>query len=384
MRKFLAYLIVVCLFFTLTGCNLFESSSSGKSYSKTIREFENSMENIPRYYSQLTEKEKAAYISVVNAINASALTAEVPNIDTDSLKKISTAVSYDNPQFLWLSKSWTITQYAATCEIEIPYLVPADERAEMTKALDNKINRILLGINSAMGDYEKELYLHDYLVENCKYDGNATSDDDSHNAYTAYGALVEGKAVCEGYSKAMQILLSKVGVDSYLVTGTAVQNGVSEGHMWNVVNIDSNWYHLDTTWNDPKTADSSNAVWHTYFNLSDEEIRRDHTFDEITDCTSAKANYYRKNSLLFGSFNSSSFADTLADELYKAKQTNLNFVEMRFLNQSDFIAAKQALFQQQLIFVAVNRVNNRYGIRIDTSEVYGSSFDTQFVIGIKF
>lgn len=382
MKKILATLIAVCLFSSLTGCDWFNTSSTEKSYSETIQEFEGSVEVVPYYYSQLTDIEKAAYISIVNAINNSDDKAEVPSIDEDSLKKITSAVSYDNPQFLWLSKSWTITHYVTSSQIEIPYLLSADERKEMSQELESKITRIMRGINIAMGDYEKELYFHDYLVENCIYDSAATSDDEHINAYTAYGALIEGKAVCEGYARAMQILLTRAGVESYLVIGTAVQNGVNESHMWNAVKVGSDWYHLDVTWDDPRG--NSAATWHTYFNLSDEEIGSDHFFEEKTQCNSSKANFYRKNSTFFTSFNSSSFADALADEIYNAKQMNLNFVEVKFSNQSDFIAAKQAIFQQQLLFVATNRVYNRYSLKIDTSNVYGSTFDTQLVIGISF
>lgn len=384
MKKFFAFLIAICLSLSLAGCDLLETSSSEGDYSKTIEEFEDKKEVLPHYYSKLSETEKVVYIRLLTAINSSAATADVPSITTEQLEEITTAISYDNPHLLWLSKLWTITHYTTYSQIEIPYLATKDERERMSRELDDKVNQILSGINRAMGDYEKELYFHDYLVANCQYDYTAVSSDEFANAYSAYGALVKGSAVCEGYSRAMQLLLSEAGIDSYLVTGTGIRDGKSDGHMWNVVNIDSGWYHLDATWDDPGADNSFDVVWHAYFNLTDTEISRDHTFDEQTDCSSIRANYYRKNSILFDSFNSSTFADSLADELYKANQSNVKFVELRFTSQSDFANAKHEIFDQQLIFVATSRASKRYGVKINTNRVLCSSFDSQLVIGIKF
>ncbi len=384
MKRFLICLIVICLFFTVTGCD-FSRQTNNDEYAKIISDFENSTEELPRYYSSLTKTEKVTYIRVVEAINNASDIAYVPDINTDSLHSVTTAVSYDNPQFFWLSKTWTITHNILDSTIEIPYLISKEERAYMTQEVENKVSKIMAGINSTMGDYEKELYFHNYLVANCQYNDSALDDEEFTNAYTIYGALVEGNAVCEGYARAMQFLLSRAGVRSYLVTGTSLDsNGLEVNHMWNVVNIDSSWYHLDPTWNDPLTDSSFNTVWHTYFNLTDEEILRDHSFNMQTNCNSTRANYHRKNSLYFTSFNHSDFADRLADEFYTAKRKNLDFIEVRFSNQSDFEEAKNSLFNQQLIYVAVSRVNSKYGTKINTSTIFYSTVDTQFVIGLKF
>lgn len=385
MKRIFTVFLAVSLIFGLCACKYRGATQTEDRFEKMVREFETSKEKIPHYYAKLTPTEKAAYVSIVTTINSSGDVASVPDIDTASLQAVTRAVSYDNPQYLWLSKKWTITHYASGANIEIPYLVPLEKREEMNAELDRKVEQILRGINVAMSDYDKELYFHDYIVKNCSYDYSALSDEEFNDSYTAYGALVEGTAVCEGYARAMQFLLSKVGIDSYLIPGTALNSyGTSVNHMWNVVKINSEWYHVDTTWDDPSGSTDFGTVWHSYFNLSDEEIGRDHSYEEETDCTNVSANYHRKNSLCFNSFNASELADRLADELYKAKRMNKNFIELRFLNQSDFTAAKQALMSKNLIYTAVSRANNRYGTKIDTSFIYCSSVDTQFVVGIKF
>lgn len=385
MKRFFATLLIICLFFSFSGCTFFESRMQKSEYSLLISEFESKVGAIPHYYSQLTDTEKAAYINIVNTINTSSEVAQVPDIDSDSLQNVTTAVSYDNPHFLWLEKKWTITHYASGASIKIPYLYTAEERQIMSDELEDMVDKIMLGLNAAMGDYEKELYFHDYLIKNCTYDNYVQSDNSYNNSYTAYGALIEGKAVCEGYARAMQLLLKEAGIESFLVPGTALnQYGTTVNHMWNAVKIQSQWYHLDTTWDDPQSADANNAVWHTYFNLSDEEILRDHSYDVKTDCTATSASYYKKNNLHLNSFNSSSFANILADELYTAKRTSSNFVELRFSNYDDFAKAKSELNDGQLIYVAISRANTKYRTNINISTVSYSTFDKQCVIGIKF
>jgi len=385
MKRIFTVFLAVFLISVLAGCDLFAKPQTENRFEKMVREFESSNENIPHYYAKLSKTEKEAYVSIVNTINSSGEVAPVPDIDTASLQAVTRAVSYDNPQYLWLSKKWTVTHYASGANIEIPYLEPPEKRQEMADELERKVEQILRGINITMSDYDKELYFHDYIVKNCTYDYSALSDEEFNNSYTAYGALVNGVAVCEGYARAMQYLLSEVGIDCYLIPGTALDAfGATVNHMWNVVKIDSEWYHLDATWDDPANSSGFDTVWHSYFNLTDEDIRRDHNYEEETDCTATKANYHKKNSLCFDSFNASDLADSLADELYKAKRLNKNFVELRFTDQSNFAAAKQALMSKNLIYTAVNRANNRYNTKLNASVIYCSSIDKQFVVGIKF
>ena len=91
------------------------------------------------------------------------------------------------------------------------------------------------------------LYFHDSIILECNY------DDTAKNCYSAYGCLVEGKAVCEGYAKAMQILCSKAGIKCIPVAGKAYDGGAVQPHLWNKVMIDGEWTNVDLTWDDPVT-----------------------------------------------------------------------------------------------------------------------------------
>lgn len=95
--------------------------------------------------------------------------------------------------------------------------------------------------------YQKVLSIHDGLANRIAYDVDFSSD----RAYDAYGALVDGEAVCEGYSEAFKLICDKEGIPCILVVGTGVSSAGSGPHMWNAVKMeDDKWYGVDVTWDD--------------------------------------------------------------------------------------------------------------------------------------
>lgn len=122
-------------------------------------------------------------------------------------------------------------------------------------------------VDASMSDLEKALVVHDYLVQNCEYDKERLSSNSVPEiSHTAYGALVEKIAVCDGYGKAYAyIMKDKLGIPCELVSSDTMN------HAWNLIQIGGEWYHVDATWDDP-TWDSIGRVVHSYFLLSDGAI----------------------------------------------------------------------------------------------------------------
>lgn len=161
------------------------------------------------------------------------------------------------------------------------------------KELYEKVVEILGSVVSEdMSDYEKELAIHDYIVTNCEY---GYTDDNQENAYTTYGALIDKKAVCNGYAEAMALLLTCVDIDNDIMTGTAD----GDLHAWNRVCIDGEWYQLDATWDDP-IPDRGDFAGHMYFNVPDDIMDDSHTWteDDFEECTSWDYNYFKYNNLI--------------------------------------------------------------------------------------
>ena len=131
-------------------------------------------------------------------------------------------------------------------------------------AINNKIDEIYNQlITDNMSSYDKIKAIHDYIINTTVYDqerANAVKNSSEYVKYksnTAYGPLIEGKAICGGYTDAMALFLDKMGIPNYKVS--------SEKHIWNLVYIDGAWKHLDLTWDDPVVSTGENMLLHTFF-----------------------------------------------------------------------------------------------------------------------
>lgn len=123
-------------------------------------------------------------------------------------------------------------------------------------------------------DYEKIKTVHDYIAANCEYDWRNKALSYRHTKATAYGALVNGEATCQGYSVAMYRLLMESGIGCRIVTGdaTSPETGDTEYHAWNLVELDGRWYNVDISWDDETESED-------YFLKSDASFS-DHVREE--------------------------------------------------------------------------------------------------------
>lgn len=142
---------------------------------------------------------------------------------------------------------------------------------EQFNVIDGYVNEII-SATDGMTDLEKALYVHDRLALDFSYDTRVHSSDESVSCQTnfnIYGFFRDNTGVCQAYSGAYKYILSKLGIQSRIVTSYEM------GHAWNVVQIDGNWYHVDATWDDPE-PDRQGNVHHEYFLLSDQQMSQTH------------------------------------------------------------------------------------------------------------
>lgn len=171
---------------------------------------------------------------------------------------------------------------------------------EKDKAVKNKVKEIVSEvIKPDMKDYEKEKALHDYIINNSKYDERLDSGNMPWESYTAYGILIDGVGVCQGYAVAMDKLLKAVDIKTEIITGEAL-NDKGDGyisHAWNIVEIGGQNYHLDLTWNDPVMEDGSDILRYSYFNITDDQISANHKWDtsKFPKCDSSKYSFENLN-----------------------------------------------------------------------------------------
>ncbi len=176
---------------------------------------------------------------------------------------------------------------SANGDKEINYVVYKAEKKYSKKKI-KEINAVVDQVYDELVDPNDTQYnnikrIHDYLVNTIEYDKvksdyiDKKSDVDSeYDATSAYGALVQHKAVCGGYTDAMYLFLEKMGIQSMRIT--------SATHIWNAVYLDGTWYHLDVTWDDARYTNGKTFLSHNYFLIDTPtllELDTDsHTFDQ--------------------------------------------------------------------------------------------------------
>ena len=96
-------------------------------------------------------------------------------------------------------------------------------------------------LTSEMSQYEIARVYFRWLCDHCVYD-HPGADDESSISHTAYSALINGEAVCDGYTGAYNLFLKLEGIDCYALANST--------HIWTVATLDGLEYHIDTTWGD--------------------------------------------------------------------------------------------------------------------------------------
>ena len=149
-----------------------------------------------------------------------------------------TAYKNDHPEVFWLKTSFSFYNLENKTGIYLFFNKSNDEIDEAKEKFDQVVDEIVSNAPKQVSDFEIEKYVNDYLIDNCEYDHeSAESELILANENDAYGALVDKKAVCEGYARAFQLLCSRLGLDCVNVTGES--EGV--GHQWNCVKIEDEW-----------------------------------------------------------------------------------------------------------------------------------------------
>lgn len=233
------------------GYNSLESDALKEAY----RNLEEAVYNI------YVEKDMNGYYPVQRVV------IKNENIPEELIRKLICAFDYDHSFEFWVANVFGFAYLNSDTIIQVYSSLSPDDCNGAIKQLETRVNTILNNIPNGLTEYERELYIHNWLLDNCEYDSDAIYLKNKWAPFNVYGAVVVGKAVCEGYSRAMQLLLNQVGIYCRVISGDVKNNP----HMWNLVYINKDWYHLDATWND-----SPQFRKYNYFNVDDDVIEIDH------------------------------------------------------------------------------------------------------------
>ena len=293
------------------------------------------------YFKQLNEEEQRVYRELLKGIRAREKDFYLTLSQDDSIDRCYHAVLKDHPEIFWVHNHEKIykTTYSDSdyCTFTPGYIYTESEISEIQNAMEAGFQEVSSLIPADASDYEKVRIVYTYVIDNTQYQA---SDDDQSIA----GVFWKKEAVCAGYAGAVQYLLERIGVPCIYVDGST--QGSTEGHAWNIVKLDGEYYYVDATNGDQPDFLNGNAaqleehktIIYDYLCPFPEEYEKKNIRSEeltVPDCTAKDMNFYVLNQGCFDGYD----WETIYDYCKMRLDNGAAVVRFKFSNQEAFAAA---------------------------------------------
>lgn len=293
------------------------------------------------YFKQLNEEEQRVYRELLKGIRAREKDFYLTLSQDDSIDRCYHAVLKDHPEIFWVHNHEKIykTTYSDSdyCTFTPGYIYTESEISEIQNAMEAGFQEVSSLIPADASDYEKVRIVYTYVIDNTQYQA---SDDDQSIA----GVFWKKEAVCAGYAGAVQYLLERIGVPCIYVDGST--QGSTEGHAWNIVKLDGEYYYVDATNGDQPDFLNGNAaqleehktIIYDYLCPFPEEYEKKYIRSEeltVPDCTAQDMNFYVLNQGCFDGYD----WETIYDYCKMRLDNGAAVVRFKFSNQEAFAAA---------------------------------------------
>ncbi len=309
-------------------------------------------------YESLSDSEKLWYADMEQAVGSMAEKVRLSEegikagLDEDNVDKIFQSVLCDHPELFYVEGySYTLyTRAEKTVAIEFSgtYSLDRETAEARKKEIDSAVTSLLRDAPKEGGDYEKVRYVYETLIQNTDYDIEAK---DNQNIYSVF---VNRESVCQGYAKAVQYLLNRMGIFCTLVQGRVLDT--NEGHAWNLVKLDGDYYYLDATWGDISYQGEESdfggnlpQVSYDYFCITTEQLERTHRIEGMIGmppCVAQKDNYYVRENALFSEYDRAQMTDLVS----AAAQQGRSDITLRCDSEACYGQMCDILLEQQEIF----------------------------------
>ncbi|TYP71323.1 transglutaminase domain-containing protein [Paenibacillus methanolicus] len=187
-------------------------------------------------------------------------------LKNDLNRAIAAALASDD-YLHYIVKSYATSAVISGTSAKITVKLTYWESLAQTKQVRQKVAQALDEILTAgMNDHQKAKTIHDWIVTNIAYDTTLVS-------HSAFDGLSKGRTVCQGYALLTYEMMRQAGIPVRIVEGSSR----GQSHAWNLVRLGGQWYHMDTTWDDP-VPDVKGRVVYNYYNVTDAQLRADHSW----------------------------------------------------------------------------------------------------------
>lgn len=312
------------------------------------------------YYETLSEEEKLAYREIWQGISENVEDIYLHGSSAKEVNRLFAFVLKDHPEIFWCTGSVSSTAYEKREDYTVmnpEYTYSKEEKEEKQLLIDEAVAQCLSGISQDASEYEKVLYVYEYIVNNVEYDLEAA---DSQNICSVF---INKRSVCAGYSKAMQYLLERLGVFCTYITG----NVDIQTHAWNLVMCEGDYYYVDVTWGDPifqvagGGSVSQDNISYDYMCCDDIQLFQTHIPEEsvpLPACTKMDCNYYVKNGMYYTEYHGETALQAMNNTISAQEESTV----FKYANAQIYQQAKTDILDNQVEKAAQN-LARWYGLR---------------------
>lgn len=304
-------------------------------------------------FGKLSEEEQEVYLEILEALTKFQENVRLSSCDKELISRVFQCVLNDHPEIFYV-EGYSYTEYTLGSLLKKvtftgSYCFSQKEVEEKQRQIDDYVNRCLAGIPENADEYGKVKYIYEYLIHHTDYDA------DAKNSQNICSVFLERKSVCQGYAKATQYLLNRAGIFATLVLGRVVGG---EGHAWNLVRIDGEYYYVDTTWGDASyqavggssyPIEKIPTINYDYLCVTTEQMMATHTPDnvvELPQCTTMDANFYVREGAYFTDWDEEKVEKIFADG-YERGDT---YVTLKCDGEDIYRVMQETLIEEQGIF----------------------------------
>lgn len=329
-------------------------------------------ESVPVTVNQAEIAEDELYNGILQSLMDMTMVSEYENtfsINIGDVSRIIKKIRFDYPEFFWVNGGELIADGDRT-KIKVGIIddLSAEEIKHMYDELVSCADALIESIPPGLDNYGKVVFVHDYIVNHTTYD-TAGAESSGNGLYdTAYGCLVQGSAICQGYSGAFQYIMKRLGIECGVCIGDTAKNR----HAWNYVNLNGKYYWIDVTWDDPIPENGgAETLLHTYCLIDDDRMLRtrniDSDFGFIPKCYSMDNSYFVRSGTYIAYYSDEEISSVL-DRYAEAGE-----VEIMFADKSSYSEAISRLFE-----------NGGIWDFIDSDEVVYTNNDVMCVLKITY
>lgn len=316
------------------------------------------------YFKLLSEDEQRIYRQMLNGIRERQNEFYLTSADEDVISKVYHALLKDHPELFWVHNREEVytTSYKGTdyCRFSPGYTYTEQEISEILTEMQNAVNEVNAEITQNASDYDKVKMIYTYLIDHTEYEA---SDDDQNIA----GVFWKKKAVCAGYARAVQYLLEQLGIPCIYVEGSARDS--DEGHAWNIVKINGQYYYVDATNGDQPSfleggavqLEEHKTVIYDYLCPYPQEYEQVYTASDefpVPECTASELNFYVLNQACFDTYDEQQIYDFCRMRL----DNGAAVVRFKFTSQDAFDSAYRQWIQDGYIQNVARYYLQLYGL----------------------